>query len=54
MDLREEMNADSSVTFYKARIVAEGFRQVQGVDYDESFSLVSMLKSNHVSNCRIL
>src|SRR3954471_17865167 len=37
--------ADSSVTIYKARIVAKGFRQVQDVDYDESFSLVSMLKS---------
>ena len=23
----------------------DGFRQVQGVDYDENFSLVSMLKS---------
>ena len=23
----------------------KGFRQVQGVDYDESFSLVSMMKS---------
>ena len=38
-------NTDSSVTMYKARIVAKGFRQVHCVDYDESFSLVSMLKS---------
>ena len=45
MDLQEEENADGSVTIYKARIVEKGFRQVQGVDYDEIFSLVSMLKS---------
>ena len=32
------------------------FDKVQGVDYDEIFSLISMLKvcPNHVSNCRIL
>ena len=35
---------DCSVTIYKARLVA-AFRQVQGVEYDEIFSLVSMLKS---------
>ena len=29
----------------KARLVAKGFQQVQGVEYDEIFSLVSMLKS---------
>src|SRR4051812_29192788 len=53
---KRKTDADSSVTIYKARIVKEGFRQVQGVDYDEILSLVSMLKVclNHVSNCCIL
>ena len=53
--LKRKMNTDRSVTIYKARLIAKGFRQVQDVDYDESFSLVSMLKSVYrVSNCRIL
>ena len=42
---KRKTNADSSVIIYKARIVAKSFWQVQGVDYDEIFSLVSMLKS---------
>ena len=42
---KRKTDADSSVTIYKARIIAKCFRQVQGVDYDEIFSLVSMLKS---------
>ena len=41
---KRKTDVDSSVTIYKARIVAKGFRQVQGVEYDEIFSLVSMLK----------
>ena len=53
---KKKTNAECDVTIYKARLIANGFQQVQGVDYDESFSLVSMLKvcPNHVSNCRIL
>src|SRR6266516_4829936 len=42
---KRKTNADSSVTIYKAQLVAKGFRQVQIVDYDEIFSLVSMLES---------
>ena len=42
---KKKTDADSSVTIYKARIVAKGFRQVQGVEYDEIFSLISKLKS---------
>ena len=42
---KRKTDADSSVTIYKAGIVAKGFRQVQSVDYDEILSLVSMLKS---------
>ena len=42
---KRKTDADSSVTIYKARIVAKTFRQVQGVDYDKIFSLVAMLKS---------
>ena len=30
---------------YKASLMVEGYRQKQGVDYDETFSPITMLKS---------
>ena len=41
---KRKTNADGSVTIYKARLIANSFWQVQGVDYDETFSPVAMLK----------
>nr|ABA97342.2 retrotransposon protein, putative, Ty1-copia subclass [Oryza sativa Japonica Group] len=42
---KKKTDVDGNVHIYKARLVAKGFRQIQGVDYDETFSLVAMLKS---------
>jgi hypothetical protein len=42
---KKKTDADGNVTVYKARLVAKGFWQVQGVDYNETFSPVAMFKS---------
>ena len=43
---KRKTDVDSSVTIYKARLIEKSFfDKVQGVEYDEIFLLVSMLKS---------
>ena len=41
---KKKTDADGNVTIYKALFVAKGYRQVQGVDYDETFSPIAILK----------
>ena len=42
---KNKTNADGNATICEARLVSKKFRQVQGVDYDETLSIIAMLKS---------
>ncbi|KAK8685866.1 hypothetical protein V6N13_124899 [Hibiscus sabdariffa] len=41
----KKTDMDGNVQTYKGRLVAKGFRKIHGVDYDETFSPVAMIKS---------
>ena len=42
---KRKRGADGKVETYKACLVANGYRQRYGIDYDEIFSPMTMLKS---------
>jgi hypothetical protein len=44
----KKTDADRNIIIYKARLVTKRFQQIQGVDYNETFSPVVMLKSIRV------
>jgi hypothetical protein len=42
---KEKTDKDGNVHIYKARLVAKGFKKIHGIDYDETFLPIAMLKS---------
>jgi len=48
MALQGKAATDGSVEKHKARFVARGFSQVEGINYDETFAPVARYSSNRL------
>jgi Reverse transcriptase (RNA-dependent DNA polymerase) len=42
---KRKLDVDSNLTTYKAWLVTKGFKQIQEINYDETFSPVAIFKS---------
>ena len=42
---KRKIGLDGKVETYKARLIAKGYRQIQDIDYEETFSPIAMLTS---------
>ena len=40
-----KQNVDGSISIYKTKLVAKGYAQTYGIDYEETFSLVSRMET---------
>ena len=45
MDLQNKIAADGTTTKYKPQLVEKGYSQVQGLDYNETFTPVARMDS---------
>ena len=48
---KKKTNIEGNVITYKPRLMAKGYRQRQGIDYDETSSQVAMLKYKKDTPC---
>ena len=45
---KRKIGANGKVEIFKARLMVEGYSLCEGIDYQETFSFVAILKSIHI------